>query len=90
MYAIYKDGKLIGSSSSIDYVIEFTKLVVNKAIGTEFTNLVVDKAIGIENDSSRLKQLYEDKLTVNSPNVWLNKLKPILEHLGYKIEVDIK
>lgn len=78
MYYIYKDGdKLIGSSNSIDYVIEFTKLKVDKSIGTE-------------KDSSRLKQLYEDKLVLNSPNVWLHKLKPILEHLGYKLEVDIK
>ena len=76
MYNIYKDGRLIGSSSSIDYVVEFTKLMVDKAIGTE-------------KDSRKLKQLYEDKLTVNSPNVWLHKLKPILERLGYKLEVDI-
>ena len=77
MYYIYKDGKLIGSSSSIDYVVEFTKLMIDKAISTE-------------RDASRLKQLYEDKLTVNSPNVWLHKLKPILERLGYKLEVAIK
>lgn len=77
MYYIYKEGRLIGSSNSIEYVIEFTKLVVNKAIGTE-------------KDSSRLKQLYEDKLVLNSPNVWLNKLKPILERLGYKLEVGTK
>ena len=79
MYYIYKDGdKLIGSSSSIDYVVEFTKLMIDKAIDTE-------------KDISKLKQLYEDKLTVNSPNVWLHKLKPILERLGYEltIEVDI-
>lgn len=76
MYVIYKDGRLIGSSSSIEYVIEFTKLVVNKAIGTE-------------KDSSRLKQLYEDKLVLNSPNVWLHKLKPILERLGYKLTVNL-
>ena len=76
MYYIYRNGKLVGSSSSIEYVVEFTKLMVDKAIGTE-------------KDSSKLKQLYEDKLTVNSPNVWLHKLKPILERLGYKIEVDI-
>ena len=76
MYYIYKDGKLIGSSSSIDYVVEFTKLMIDKAISTE-------------RDASRLKQLYEDKLTVNSPNVWLHKLKPILERLGYSLEVDI-
>ena len=77
MYYIYKDGRLIGSSSDIEYVIEFTKLMVDKAIGTE-------------RDASRLKQLYEDKLTVNSPKAWLHELKPILERLGYKLEVDIK
>lgn len=77
MYYIYKEGKLIGSSSSIEYVVEFTKLMIDKAIGTE-------------KDSRKLKQLYQDKLTVNSPNVWLHKLKPILERLGYKLEVDIK
>lgn len=82
LYSIYKYGdKLIGSSSSIDYVVEFTKLLVDKEISTE-------------KDSSRLKQLYEDKLVLNSPNVWLHKLKPILERLGYKLtvklEVDIK
>ena len=76
MYYIYQKDKLIGSSSGIDYVVEFTKLMVDKAIGTE-------------KNSRKLKQLYEDKLTVNSPNVWLNKLKPILERLGYKLEVDI-
>ena len=89
MYYIYKDERLIGSSSSIDYIIEFTKLMVDKAIGTEFTNLVVDKAIGIENDSSRLKQLYEDKLTVNSPKVGINQLQHILARLEYSLEVDI-
>ena len=76
MYYIYKDGKLIGSSTSIDYVIEFTKLMIDKAIGTE-------------KDSRKLKQLYQDKLVLNSPNVWLHELKPILERLGYKLEVDI-
>ena len=76
MYYIYKDGKLIGSSSSIDYVVEFTKLMVDKAIDTE-------------RDASRLKQLYEDKLTVNSPNVWLHKLKPILERLGYELTIEV-
>ena len=76
MYYIYKDERLIGSSSSIDYVVEFTKLMVDKAIGTE-------------KDSSRLKQLYEDKLTVNSPNVWLHKLKPILERLGYELTIEV-
>ena len=77
MYYIYKKDKLIGSSSSIDYVVEFTKLMIDKAIDTE-------------RDSRKLKQLYQDKLAVNSPNVWLHKLKPILERLGYKLEVDIK
>ena len=77
MYYIYKDGdKLIGSSSSIDYVIEFTKLMIDKAIGTE-------------KDSRKLKQLYEDKLVLNSPNVWLHKLKPILERLGYELTIEV-
>ena len=76
MYYIYKEGKLIGSSSSIDYVVEFTKLMVDKAISTE-------------KDSRKLKQLYEDKLTVNSPNVWLHKLKPILERLGYELTIEV-
>ena len=76
MYSIYRNDKLVGRSSDIEYVVEFTKLMVDKEISTE-------------KDSIKLKQLYEDKLTVNSPNVWLHKLKPILEHLGYKLEVDI-
>ena len=76
MYYIYKEGRLIGSSSSIDYVVEFTKLMVDKEISTE-------------KDSSRLKQLYEDKLMVNSPKVGLNKLQHILERLGYSLEVAI-
>ena len=76
MYSIYRNGKLVGSSSDIEYVIEFTKLMIDKAIDTE-------------RDASRLKQLYEDKVAVNSPNVWLHELKPILERLGYKLEVDI-
>ena len=76
MYYIYRNGKLVGSSSSIDYVIEFTKLMIDKAIGTE-------------KDSIKLKQLYEDKLTVNSPNVWLHKLKPILERLGYELTIEV-
>lgn len=76
MYYIYKDERLVGSSSSIDYVVEFTKLMVDKAISTE-------------KDSRKLKQLYEDKLTVNSPKVGINQLQPILERLGYKLEVDI-
>ena len=76
MYYIYKDGRLIGSSSDIEYVIEFTKLMIDKAIDTE-------------RDASRLKQLYEDKLVLNSPNVWLNKLQPILERLGYELTIEI-
>ena len=77
MYYIYKDERLIGSSSSIEYVVEFTKLMIDKAIGST------------EKDSSRLKQLYEDKLTVNSPNVWLHELKPILERLGYELTIEV-
>ena len=77
MYYIYKDERLIGSSSDIEYVIEFTKLMVDKAISTE-------------KDSRKLKQLYEDKLTVNSPKVGINQLQHILARLGYKLEVDIK
>ena len=76
MYYIYKERRLIGSSNSIEYVVEFTKLMIDKAIGTE-------------RDASRLKQLYEDKLTVNSPNVWLHKLKPILERLGYELTIEV-
>ena len=76
MYSIYRNGKLVGSSSDIEYVVEFTKLMIDKAIGTE-------------KDSRKLKQLYEDKLTVNSPKVGINQLQPILERLGYKLEVDI-
>ena len=76
MYYIYKDGKLIGSSSSIDYVVEFTKLMVDKAISTE-------------KDSIKLKQLYEDKLVLNSPNTWLHELKPILERLGYELTIEV-
>ena len=77
MYYIYKERRLIGSSSSIDYVVEFTKLMIDKAIDTE------------REDASKLKQLYEDKLTVNSPNVWLHKLKPILERLGYELTIEV-
>ena len=77
MYYIYKDERLIGSSTSIDYVIEFTKLMI-------------DKAISNEKGASRLKQLYEDKLVLNSPKAWLHELKPILERLGYKLEVGTK
>ena len=76
MYYIYRNGKLVGSSSSIDYVVEFTKLMIDKEISTE-------------KDSIKLKQLYEDKLTVNSPNVWLHKLKPILERLGYELTIEV-
>ena len=76
MYVIYKEGRLIGSSSSIEYVVEFTKLMIDKAIGTE-------------KDSRKLKQLYEDKLVLNSPNVWLHKLKPILEQLGYELTIEV-
>ena len=76
MYYIYQKDKLIGSSSSIDYVVEFTKLMIDKAIDTE-------------RDASRLKQLYQDKLAVNSPNVWLHKLKPILERLGYELTIEV-
>ena len=76
MYYIYKEGRLIGSSSSIEYVVEFTKLMVDKAIGTE-------------KDSIKLKQLYEDKLMVNSPKVGLNKLQHILARLEYSLEVAI-
>ena len=76
MYYIYKERRLIGSSSSIEYVVEFTKLMIDKEISTE-------------KDSRKLKQLYEDKLTVNSPNVWLHKLKPILERLGYELTIEV-
>ena len=77
MYYIYQKDKLIGSSSSIEYVVEFTKLMIDKAIGTE-------------KDSRKLKQLYEDKLTVNSPKVGINQLQHILARLEYSLEVDIK
>ena len=76
MYYIYQKDKLIGSSSDIEYVIEFTKLMINKAIGTE-------------KNTSKLKQLYEDKLTVNSPKVGINQLQHILARLEYSLEVDI-
>ena len=76
MCYIYQKDKLIGSSSDIEYVIEFTKLMIDKSIDTE-------------KDSSKLKQLYEDKLTVNSPKVGINQLQPILERLGYNLSVDI-
>ena len=76
MYYIYKEGRLIGSSSSIEYVVEFTKLMIDKAIGTE-------------KDSRKLKQLYEDKLTVNSPKVGISQLQHILARLEYSLKVDI-
>ena len=76
MYYIYKEGRLIGSSNDIEYVIEFTKLMIDKAISTE-------------KDSIKLKQLYEDKLTVNSPKAWLHELKPILERLGYELTIEV-
>lgn len=76
MYYIYKERRLIGSSSSIEYVVEFTKLMIDKEISTE-------------KDSIKLKQLYEDKLVLNSPNVWLHKLKPILERLGYELTIEV-
>ena len=76
MYSIYRNDKLVGSSSDIEYVVEFTKLMVDKAISTE-------------KDSSRLKQLYEDKLTVNSPKVGINQLQHILARLEYSLEVAI-
>ena len=76
MYVIYKEGRLIGSSSSIEYVVEFTKLMVDKAIGTE-------------KDSSRLKQLYEDRIIATSPKAWLHELKPILEQLGYELTIEV-
>ena len=77
MYYIYRNGKLIGSSSSIDYVIEFTKLMVDKAIGTE-------------KDVIKLKQLYQDKLVLNSPKVGISQLQHILARLEYSLKVDIK
>ena len=77
MYSIYRNDKLVGSSSDIEYVVEFTKLMVDKEISTE-------------KDSIKLKQLYEDKLTVNSPKVGINQLQHILARLEYSLEVDIK
>ena len=76
MYYIYQKDKLIGSSSSIDYVIEFTKLMIDKEISTE-------------KDSIKLKQLYEYKLVLNSPKVGINQLQHILARLEYSLEVDI-
>ena len=76
MYVIYRNSKLVGSSSSIDYVIEFTKLMIDKAIGTE-------------KDSRKLKQLYEDRIIATSPNAWLHELKPILERLGYELTIEV-
>ena len=76
MYYIYKERRLIGSSSSIEYVVEFTKLMIDKAIDTE-------------RDASRLKQLYEDKLVLNSPKVGVNQLQHILERLGYELTIEV-
>ena len=76
MYYIYKERRLIGSSSSIDYVVEFTKLMIDKAIDTE-------------RDASRLKQLYEDRIIATSPKAWLHELKPILERLGYELTIEV-
>ena len=76
MYYIYKERRLIGSSSSIDYVIEFTKLMIDKEISTE-------------KDSIKLKQLYEDKLVLNSPKVGINQLQHILERLGYELTIEV-
>ena len=77
MYYIYKDGRLIGSSNDIEYVIEFTKLMIDKAIDTE-------------RDASRLKQLYRNKTLINMPDIYLNELGVILTRLGYNLSVDIK
>ena len=76
MYYIYKEGRLIGSSSSIDYVIEFTKLMIDKEISTE-------------KDTSRLRRLYEDRIIATRPNAWLHELKPILERLGYELTIEV-
>ena len=76
MYYIYRNGKLVGSSSSIDYIVEFTKLMIDKAIGTE-------------KDSIKLKQLYEDRVIATSPKAWLHELKPILERLGYELTIEV-
>ena len=76
MYSIYRNDKLVGSSSSIDYVVEFTKLMIDKAIDTE-------------RDASRLKQLYEDRIIATSPKAWLHELKPILERLGYELTIEV-
>ena len=77
MYYIDKEGRLVGSSNSIEYVVEFTKLMIDKAIGTE------------REDASRLKQLYEDKLVLNSPKVGVNQLQHILERLGYELTIEV-
>ena len=76
MYYIYKDERLIGSSNSIEYVIEFIKLMIDKEISTE-------------KDSSKLKQLYEDRIIATRPNAWLHELKPILERLGYELTIEV-
>ena len=77
MYYIYKDGRLIGSSNDIEYVIEFTKLMIDKAIGTE-------------KDTSRLRRLYRNKTLINMPDIYLNELGVILTRLGYNLSVDIE
>ena len=77
MYYIYKDGRLIGSSNDIEYVIEFTKLMVDKAIDTE-------------KDASRLRRLYRNKTLINMPDIYLNELGVILTRLGYNLSVDIE
>ena len=77
MYYIYQKDKLIGSSNDIEYVVEFTKLMIDKAIDTE------------RDASRKLKQLYEDKLVLNSPKVGINQLQHILARLEYSLEVDI-
>ena len=77
MYYIYKERRLICSSNDIEYVIEFTKLMIDKEISTE-------------KDSIKLKQLYEYKLVLNSPKVGVNQLQHILARLEYSLEVDIK
>ena len=76
MYYIYKEGRLVGSSNSIEYVVEFTKLMIDKAIDTE-------------KGASRLKQLYEYKLVLNSPKVGVKQLQHILERLGYELTIEV-
>lgn len=76
MYSIYKDGRLIGSSNDVEYVIEFTKLMI-------------DRTIDNEKDASRLRRLYRNKTLINMPDIYLNELGIILTRLGYKLSVDI-